>query len=353
MPDSEINKPVRLTSLSSCAGCAAKIPAERLVQILQPLESIFQPRDYPNLLVGLESPDDAAVWKLDEERALIVTTDFFTPIVDTPYEYGAIAAANALSDIYAMGGKPFLALSIAALPPDLPTEALSEILRGGANKVNEAGAVIAGGHTIKDDEPKFGLAVLGMVNPKEYLTKGSLRPGDRLVLTKPLGFGVTTTALKQQLAEDADIQEVISWMTRLNAKSAQLANEFHLKSGTDVTGFSLMGHGWEMAKSSQVGLNIHFSQLPFVSCAMKYARQGTFPGGAADNKHYFEPHVRYDTDLEDFKTMLLFDPQTSGGLLMGVPESSLPAFLARAVEINQPAWVIGEVVEGDHITILS
>lgn len=299
----------------------------------------------------MDSPDDAAVWKLDEDRALVITTDFFTPVVDTPYEYGAIAATNALSDIYAMGGEPFLALSIAALPPDLPLEISSEILRGGAEKAREAGVVLAGGHTIQDKEPKFGLVVLGMVHPQKYLSKAGLRPGDKLVLTKPLGFGVTTTALKREVAEQADVDVVIGWMTRLNAGAARLAKEFHLRAGTDVTGFSLMGHGWEMANSSRVKIELQYSKLPFVSCAMKYAQMWTFPGGASDNKLYFEQHVSYLSKLEEFETMLMFDPQTSGGLLLGVPESSLSDFLNRALEMNQPVWVIGDVSEGEGIVV--
>ena len=184
--------------------------------MLRPLSTIFSPADYPDLLVGLDSADDAAVWKLDEKRALVLTTDFFTPVVDEPYDYGAIAAANSLSDVYAMGGKPFLALNIAALPPDLPVEISTEIMRGAAEKAREAGVVIAGGHTIQDKEPKFGLAVLGMLQTDALLIKGALRPGDHLFLTKPLGFGVTTTALKRQMVSEAELAEVVSWMKTLN-----------------------------------------------------------------------------------------------------------------------------------------
>ncbi len=178
--------------------------------MLRPVENIFDARDYPDLLVGLEKPDDAAVWRIDARRALVVTTDFFTPVVDDPYDYGSIAAANSISDIYAMGGQPFLALNVAALIPDLPPEVNGEILRGGAEKAREAGVVIAGGHTVQDKEPKYGLVVLGFVNPKRMLTKGGVRPGDALVLTKPLGFGVTTTALKQQKASPEDVAEVVA-----------------------------------------------------------------------------------------------------------------------------------------------
>ena len=201
------------------------------------------------MLVGLGDPDDAAVWRLDDRRALVTTTDFFTPVVDNPYDYGAIAAANALSDVYAMGGRPFMALNVAALPPDLPVEITGEILRGGAEKTREAGVVIAGGHTIQDKEPKYGLIVLGFVDPERMLTKGGARPGDVLLLSKPIGFGTTTTALKQGKADPTDVSEVVGWMKRLNKEASELALEFGLRGGTDITGFSLLGHGLEMGRS--------------------------------------------------------------------------------------------------------
>ncbi len=303
-------------------------------------------------MVGLEPPDDAAVWKLDDGRALVLTTDFFTPVVDDPYDYGAIAAANSLSDIYAMGGKPFLALNIAALPPDLPPEIGAEIFRGGAEKAREAGVVIAGGHTIQDKEPKYGLVALGFVDPEKMLTKSGAKVGDALVLTKPLGFGVTTTALKQEKADPADISEVIAWMTRLNDKASQLALEFGVKAATDITGFSLVGHGLELAKASGVGLQIEFYRLPFVSCAQKYARMGAFPGGAFDNKHFYSAHISLETVLDESSEMLLYDPQTSGGLLLSVPPVKLPALLEKAERMDQPTWVIGEVISGSGIRIV-
>ena len=320
--------------------------------MLRPLENIFQAGDYPDLLVGLQAPDDAAVWRLDETRAIVVTTDFFTPVVDEAYDYGAIAAANSLSDIYAMGGSPFLALNIAALPPDLPAELLSEILRGGAEKARQAGVVIAGGHTVQDKEPKYGLVAIGFVDPRHMLTKGGAKPGDRLVITKPLGFGVTTTALKQQKASVEDVAEVVGWMTRLNRSAGQLAVESELACATDVTGFSLLGHGWEMAHASQVNFRIVFEQVPFVSGALRYAEQWTFPGGASDNRLYFQEHVRFDSQIDEAAQMLLFDPQTSGGLLLGVPPAALDAFQERARELDQPIWVIGEAIEGDRIEVI-
>ncbi len=288
---------------------------------------------------------------MDKDRAIVVTTDFFTPVVDDPYDYGAIAAANSLSDVYAMGGEPFMALNVAALPTDLPPEFLGEILRGGAEKAREAGVVIAGGHTVKDDEPMYGLIVIGFVSPDKMLTKGGARVGDKLVLTKPLGFGVTTTALKGQVATAEDVAEAVGWMKRLNKQAAQLALEFGAHAATDVTGFSLLGHGWEMASASGVGMRLSYERIPFISCAAKYAGQGLFPGGASDNARYFGWHVQFAPELDDASRMLLFDPQTSGGLLFAVAPDRVDALLARAAEVQQPLWVIGDVVEGDAITI--
>jgi selenide, water dikinase len=302
--------------------------------------------------VGLREPDDAAVWRLDEERAIVVTTDFFTPVVDDAYDYGSIAAANSLSDVYAMGGQPFLALNVAALPDNLPAEISSEIIRGGAEKAREAGVVIAGGHTVKDKEPKYGLVVIGFVDPRKMLSKGGLKVGDALVLTKPLGFGVTTTALKQQKADEQDVLEAITWMKQLNKTASQLANEFGLQGGTDITGYSLLGHGMEMAKASGVSLQFNFERIPFISGARKYAEQGIFPGGAFDNKKYFESNVKFADAIDEPNQMLLFDPQTSGGVLLGVPREQLESFLVRCKELDQAAWVIGAVQKGVGIEVV-
>jgi len=313
--------------------------------VLRPIQDLFTPAAYPDLLVGLGMPDDAAVWKLDQQRALVLTTDFFTPVVDEPYDYGAIAAANALSDVYAMGGQPFLALNIAALPPDLPFEMSSEILRGGADVCRQAGVVIAGGHTVQDKEPKYGLVVAGFADPARMLTKAGARPGDFLVLTKPLGFGVTTTALKQSKADAADVAEVIGWMKRLNRAASVLASRNSLRAGTDITGFSLLGHALEMADASGVGLRLEYNRIPLVSGARRYADMWTFPGGAADNNLYFGPRVDFDASIDEADRMLLFDPQTSGGLLLAAPADKLADLRAQAEEMDQPIWVIGEVTE--------
>jgi len=272
-----------------------------------------------------------------------MTTDFFTPVVDDPYDYGAIAAANSLSDVYAMGGTPFLALNLAALPPDLPSEISAEILRGGAEMARRAGVVVAGGHTVQDREPKFGLVVLGMVDPARLITKSGARPGDKLVLTKPLGFGMVTTALKRQAVDPMDLAEAVSWMTRLNDKAGMLAAELGLRGGTDVTGFALLGHAWEMASASGVGLRFEFHKIPFLKNARRYAEAGVFPGGAHDNHSYFGSHVTFAPGLDDASQMMLYDPQTSGGLLLSVAPEKLEPLIDRAAVLEQPIWMVGEV----------
>jgi selenide,water dikinase len=320
--------------------------------VLRPIQTLFHPGDYPNLLVGLNSPDDAAVWQLSEDRALVMTTDFFTPVVDDPYDYGAIAAANSLSDVYAMGGQPFLALNIAALPPSLPTEISTEIIRGGAEKARQAGVVIAGGHTVQDKEPKYGLVVVGFVDPRRMLTKAGAQPGDRLVITKPLGFGVTTTALKRQEADAADIAEAVGWMTTLNDRAARLAVDSGLRGGTDVTGYSLLGHASEMAQASGVGMHFESAAIPFLKGAHRYAEAGTFPGGASDNQAFFGGQVSFADGLREADRMLLFDPQTSGGLLLCVPPEKLDHFQHLAAQLDQPFWIIGDVVAGQGLQVV-
>jgi selenide,water dikinase len=320
--------------------------------VLRPIENIFQSANYPDLLVGLGEPDDAAVWRLDEARALVVTTDFFTPVVDNPYDYGAIAAANSLSDVYAMGGMPFLALNIAAMPPDLPPDLVGEILRGGAEKAHEAGVVIAGGHTIQDKEPKYGLIAVGFVESERMLTKRGARPGDRLLLSKPLGSGVITTALKGDLADAADVAEAVDWMKRLNRDAARLAVDSGLSGATDITGFSFLGHGYEMAQASGVGFRLIFERIPFISGARRYAQEYIFPGGSSDNRLYYGAHVHFAPGIDEPSQMLLFDAQTSGGLLLCVPPVKLPGLLGRAAEQGLALWEVGEVVEGEGIEVV-
>ncbi len=345
-------KKIRLTSMATCAGCAAKLKAETLAELLRPLQGVFDSLSTPDLLVGLGQPDDAAVWRLEDDRALVVTTDFFTPVVNDPYDFGAIAAANALSDVYAMGGVPFLALNIAMLPNDLPTEIGAAILRGGAEKAREAGVVVAGGHTIQDKEPKYGLVVIGFVDPHKAISKQGAHAGDKLFLTKPLGFGVTNTAVKRDLATAEDEAEVVGWMSRLNKTASEIATQFELRGGTDITGFGLLGHGWEMASGAGVRIRFYFDAVPFTSAAHKFAKLDTFPGGSFDNSTFYSPHVSFANSIEKWEQTLLFDAQTSGGLLLAVPAARAKAFAAEAARRQQPVWEIGEVIEGQGIQVV-
>ncbi len=271
-------------------------------------------------------------------------------MVDTPYEYGAIAAANSLSDVYAMGGRPVLALNIVAFPPQLPAEILTEILRGGAEKARQAGVVIAGGHSVQDKEPKYGLVAVGLVHPDRVMTKAGAKPGDWLALTKPLGTGVITTAGKQEKAKPEHLAGAIGWMQRLNDKAGELAREFELRGATDVTGFGLLGHLLEMADASKVGFEIDLNAVPLMEGAKDYAAAWLFPGGSSDNRDFFGPRVKAQ-GIADPDLMLLFDSQTSGGLLLCVPPAKREAFERRAKDMEQPVWVVGRVVEGEGIEV--
>jgi selenide, water dikinase len=319
---------------------------------MRPLQDMFRPEEFPDLLVGLGAPDDAAVWRLRADQALVVTADFFTPIVDDAYDYGAIAAANALSDLYAMGARPLLALNIAAVPPDLDIELIQQIFRGSAEKVRQAGAVLAGGHTVQDKEPKVGLVAVGLASPNRLLTKGGARPGDLLVLTKPLGTGVTTTALKRGSADAADVSQAVDWMTRLNEDASALALEYGVRGATDITGYGLLGHGVEMADASGVRLVIQARAMPLLRGASRYVHAGCVPGGSADNQLYFGPRVRFDSALDEYARVLLFDAQTSGGLLLSLPADRQQAFMADASSRRVPAWIIGKVETGGGIDVL-
>jgi selenide,water dikinase len=269
--------------------------------------------------------------------------------VDDPYDYGSIAAANSLSDVYAMGAKPFLALNIAAFPNDLPKEMISEILRGGMEKAREAGVVIAGGHTIQDKEPKYGLIALGFAHPDKILTKGGLRIGDVLLLSKPLGTGVITTALKQGIAQEQHVQTAVASMKKLNAEAGELALEMNAHAATDITGFGLLGHAWEMAKASGCGIEFKMDAIPLLPGAEEYAEKGAFAGGAFDNQEYYSPHVRFD-HIPEFLQMLLFDPQTSGGLLVSVEESTYKKFKAED-RLEDIFTEIGRVASGENILV--
>ncbi len=320
--------------------------------MLRPLQALFRAADFPDLLVGLEKADDAAVYRVRPDLAVIHTLDFFTPIVDDPYQYGAIAAANALSDVYAMGGEVLLALNICAFPADMDPAVIGEILRGGAEKVREAGGVLAGGHTVDDKEPKYGLSVLGVVHPDRVLTKGGAQPGDMLVLTKPLGAGIVTTAFKGGVADAEHVAAAAASMMRLNRAAARLAQQVGVRGATDITGFSLLGHASEMANLSGVGLRFRLADLPFLPGAREYAEQWLFPAGANRNQEHFGCSVAFAEGIGDELQLLLFTPETSGGLLMAVPADRLDELRALAAVQDQPLWVVGEVVEGMGIEVV-
>ncbi len=324
---------------------------EALAHVLRP----FAAKSHPNLIVGLETADDAAVYRLNHNQAVVQTLDFFPPIVDDPYEFGAITAANALSDVYAMGGRPLFALNIAAWPDDLPLELLSEIFRGGQEKVEEAGAVVAGGHTVSDEGPKYGLCVTGVVHPERVLTKGGAQPGDLLVLTKALGTGVITTALKAGRAAPDHVEGAVRSMLALNRWPSTIAREAGVRAVTDVTGFGLAGHAYEMALAASVRFRIRAGTLPALPGALEYIRGGFLPGGLERNREYFssgeEPRVSWEPGVPEQLVTLALDPQTSGGLLMAVPERLLPEVVARSAQHDQHVWVIGSVEEGSGVLL--
>ena len=325
---------------------------ETLAQVLRPLQGLFPAEQHPELLVGLSVSDDAAVYRLSDEMAVIQTLDFFTPVVDDPYDYGAVAAANAMSDVYAMGGEVVLALNICGFPPDLPPEVITKILRGGAEKVAEGGGVLAGGHTVDDDEPKYGLSVMGLVHPEEIWTKAAAQPGDALVLTKPLGVGLITTVLKADAAAPEHVAGAVESMKKLNREAAQLIRQVGVRSVTDVTGFALLGHGYEMAEKSGAMLRFHLERIPFLAGAREYADMWLFPGGTCDNEQAYEHAVTFAAGIEEEVRQLLYTPETSGGLLVAVPPRRLERLLGLFEEAGHPCWVVGEVVEGAGVEVV-
>ena len=325
---------------------------EALAQVLRPLKNLFPAANHPDLLVGLEVSDDAAVYRISKDVAVIQTLDFFTPVVDDPYDFGAVAAANAMSDVYAMGGEVAVALNICGFPSNFPADITAEILRGGAEKVAEAGGALAGGHTIADKEPKYGLAVMGLVHPDRILTKGGARPGDALALTKPLGVGIITTALKSEVAEPAHIGPAVASMKKLNRRAAQLVQQVGVYACTDVTGFSLLGHGYEMAERSGVKLLLDVNRIPFLEGAAQYAEDQLFPGGSCRNQQAYSQWVRFDPSISEEMQMLLFTPETSGGLLVAVAPENIEQLVALFGEAGEDLWVIGEVVAGEGIEVI-
>jgi selenide,water dikinase len=327
-------------------------PAD-LAQVLQPLKTLWHAQQHPNLLVGLDIADDAAVYRLNDEQAVIATTDFFPPVVDDAYQFGAIAAANAMSDVYAMGGEVLFAINLAAFPDDLDRSILTEILRGGAEKVAEAGGVVVGGHTVSDHEPKYGLAVTGLVHPQRILTKGAARPGDVLIVTKPLGTGVVTTALKREQAEAADVEAAIASMMRLNRVAAQVAQQIGVHAATDITGFGLLGHAYECANQGGVAFRFHTTAIPWLPGARRYAAERMFAGGLGRNRDYFGQWVTFAPEVTPDERALLFDPQTSGGLLLAVPPDRVEPLRAACRERGQATWAIGQVLAGTGIEVVA
>ncbi|MGD9714147.1 MAG: selenide, water dikinase SelD [Thermomicrobiales bacterium] len=345
-----IEETIRMTSLATCAGCAAKISPEALASMLP----AFTDHTDLRLLIGLQTSDDAAVFRVTPDLAIVQTTDFFTPIVDDPWTFGAIAAANAISDIYAMGGEVRFALNIAAFPESLAPDIISAILEGGAAKVREAGGVIAGGHTITTVEPIYGLSVTGDVHPERLWTKSGARPGDVLFLTKRIGAGVITTTLKNQQAPPAFGDAAIESMLTLNRTAAAFARRFPVHACTDITGYSLSGHCHEVASRSGVKISLSASSLPLLEGARRAVELEQIPGGLLRNRHYFTGHgVRVADEVDPVVATLCFDPQTSGGLLFAVPRTHADAFERDAGEDGLPLWRIGYVSEGDGVDVVA
>jgi selenide,water dikinase len=302
-------------------------------------------------LVGLTALDDAAVYKLNDEQAVVLSLDFFAPLVDDPYQFGAIAAANAMSDVYAMGGEVTLALNVAAFPEDLPHETIGKILRGAADKVAEAGGVIAGGHTIIDAEPKYGLCVLGLVHPERIFAKAGARPGDVLYLSKPLGTGIVTTAAMNDEAQPEHLQTAIEWMTRLNRHPSHIAREVEAHALTDITGYGILGHAHEMAAASDVALRLSAGRMPLLAGALEYASRGIVTGGASRNRSHLQDKVTFSDKVTEDMRQILFDAQTSGGLLLAVAPERGAAVEARFAAAELPVWQIGEVIKGPGIRV--
>ena len=311
--------------------------------MLQPLQDTFDLAAHPDLLIGLDKADDAAVYRLNDSQAVVVTTDFFPPVVDDAYDFGAIAAANAMSDIYAMGARVLFAINLVAFPPNLDRQILREILRGGAEKVKEAGGIVVGGHSLEDKEPKYGLAVIGLIDPGMVKRKGGAQPGDVLILTKPLGTGVVTTALKEQSAEPAHVEAAVESMKRLNKEAADAALGVGANGMTDVTGFGLLGHAREMAEQAGVDFVFEIERIRWLPGAVQYGEGGSFPGGMGRNLEFFAPHVTFDEEIPVLTQDLLWTPETSGGLLVALPPDAVGAYQKQC----PGAFVVGRVETGE------
>lgn len=334
---------LRLTSYSKASGWASKLGPDDLAEVLKDID--FSSND-ENLIVGLENGDDAIIYKLDDNRVMIQSIDFFTPVVDDPYLFGQIAAANSLSDIYAMGGRPVLAMNVVGFPDCLEGKILNQILKGGNDKVKEAGAFIGGGHTVEDDEPKYGLAVTGIAHPDKIRANSTARIGDKLILTKPLGAGIISTAIKAEMIDDQMNHPAVKSMAKLNATAAEVMDIYDVSSCTDITGFGLVGHLNEMLKGSKVGAKIFADKFRFFPDTMEMMDTGMVPAGLHKNRKAFSKIVSYENDINQNISDLLYDPQTSGGLLIAVHPDESREFLNKLIERGEDAEIIGEIVKG-------
>ena len=341
---------LKLTSYSKSSGWASKLGPEELAEVLKGID--FSSND-ENLIVGLENGDDAIIYRLDENRVMIQSIDFFTPVVDDPYLFGQIAAANSLSDIYAMGGKPFMAMNVVGFPNCLKGEVLNQILKGGNDKVKEAGAFIGGGHTVEDEEPKYGLAVTGLAHPDDVRANSTARIGDKLILTKPLGAGIISTAIKADMINDQAGHPAVKSMARLNANAAELMKDYNVSSCTDITGFGLIGHLNEMINGSKVGARLELNKIHYFPDTLDMMDTGMVPGGLYKNKKAFSKVVSIKNHGNENLSDLLYDPQTSGGLLIAVKPSESNSLLNRLKESGEDVEIIGEITdEVTRITVI-
>ncbi len=335
---------IKLTHLSTKGGCGCKIGPADLAQVMRNLPTS---ESNPNLLVGLDTSDDAGVYKINEETALVQTVDFFTPIVDDPYAFGQIAAANALSDIYAMGGKPLTVLNIVAFPiSTLDKSILTDILRGAADKVKEAGATLVGGHSIDDKEPKFGMAVTGLIHPNKIRANASAKAGDKLILTKPIGIGIMTTSIKNGQLTEEEIERVTCIMSTLNKTAAEIMDHYDVHACTDVTGFGLLGHALEMAKGSKLGITIIKEDVPILPRVRQLAEQGFIPGGTKNNFAHVKENIIFPEQMDQIDQFILCDAVTSGGLLISVEKAQAEDLLQNLLDAGVEASIIGEVTDG-------
>lgn len=343
-----MSKNIKLTSLVRTSGCAAKIGPGILHDVLRSLPK-FEDK---NLLVGFDTSDDACVYKINDNMVVMQTVDFFPPMVDDPYTFGQIAAANALSDIYAMGGNPATAMNLLCFPSCLDTDIMQDILAGGYSKVKEAGAVVAGGHTIADSTPKYGLCVTGFAKENEILTNSNAKSGDVLILTKPIGIGIMNTATKAGLLKEDKIKEVSYIMSTLNKYAKECASELTVNACTDVTGFGLIGHSYEMASGSNKTIEIFSDYVQIIDGALENAKMGIIPEGMYNNYEYLKDKFRVESKISQELQDVLLDPQTSGGLLLSLPEKSAKEFLSRIQEFTSFARIIGHVINKKDAPII-